>query len=216
MKTILNKSLIGLLVLLTRSGNSQGFMNLNFEDGNLTGYPPGSAVPASNAFPGWTVNAPYIFYDNFSLSGEAISIIDTNSSYLGYTIEGRYYAFFVAGNSPSSSQTITIGQSGAIPSWAQSITFWGTLGGMQVTFDGNPLYFSAIGNGPNYTIYRADISPYASQTGELLFTLPPYVNSANLDNIQFSNIPIPEPSTLSLIGLGLLSLGWHWRRRGQN
>ncbi len=99
--------------------------NLDFENANLEGYSPGNIVPAVNAFPGWTVNAVYIPYDDFSLSGESISIMDANSPFFTTTIQGTYYALFEAGNSPSSSQTISLGQTGTIPMGTESITFWG-------------------------------------------------------------------------------------------
>ena len=206
-------ALIGFLVLLGRVGNSQGFVNLNFENANLTGYPPESEVPAANAFPGWTVSADYVLYDNFSLSGEAISIIDTNSSYMGYTIQGKYYAFFEAGNSPGSTQTISLGQAGTIPTGTESITFWGDIGGLQITFDGQPLAFSEISSLANYNIYAADISQFAGDTGQLLFSMPAYGGSATLDNIQFSTSPVPEPGTLALWGLGGLSLAFRSRKK---
>ncbi len=211
MKTIVNKIvLIGFLVLLGRVGNSQGFTNLDFESAKID---LGGSYQnfVTNAFPGWTVNAPYVFYDDVSLSGNSVSIMDANG-YPPYPIQGIYFAFLASGNTPGNGQTISLGQTGTIPSWAQSITFWGTIGGMQVTFDGNPLSFSATGSGSHYTIYEADVSAYANQTGELLFTLPPYVNSATLDNIQFSSSPIPEPSTLSLTALGGLFLA-RWMRK---
>ena len=213
MKTIINKIvLIGLLVLLVRVGNSQGYVNLNFESANLTGYSPGGIVPATNAFPGWVVFAVYIPYDDFSLSGESISIMDTNSPFFTTSIQGKYYAWFVAGNSPSSSQTISLGQTGTIPLGTESLTFWGNIGGLQITFAGQSLAFSEIGSAANYNIYGANISQFAGDTGQLLFSLPPFVGNATLDNIQFSTSPIPEPSTLALCALAGVFLVWLNRR----
>jgi hypothetical protein len=212
MKTIKQIALIGLLVLPVHIGNSQGFVNFNFENANLTGYPPESTVPATSAFPGWTVNAQYILYDGFSLSGEAVSIIDSNSSYMGYTIQGNYYALFEAGNSPSSSQTISLGQTGTIPLGTESITFWGNIGGLQITFAGQSLAFGEIGSTANYNIYGANISQFAGDTGQLLFSLPAYDGSAALDNIQFSPSSVPEPNSLGLFALGGLFLAWRCRK----
>jgi len=186
-------------------GPAQGFVNLDFESAEIV-Y-DGYLLSVSNAFPGWAVTAPYITYDSPSLSGASISITDSNG-YPPYPVQGDYFVFLASANYAPTATTISLGQTGAIPSWAQTITFWGTVGGMQVSFDGNPLYFAAIGTGPNHTIYGADISAYANQSGELIFTLPPYVANATLDNIQFSSTPVPEPTALTLFCLGLVGLLW--------
>lgn len=213
--------LIAMLLSFAWIASGQGFFNLDFEDADLTGYSPGNGVPASSAFPGWTVNAPYILYDNFSLSGASISIIDTESSYRGYTIQGSYYADFEPANTPESPfyQSISLGQTGTIPVGTESITFWGNIGGLQITFDGQSLAFSEIGSTANYNIYGANISQFAGDTGQLLFTMPPHsidpgLYSAQLDNIQFSSSPIPEPGTFALLGLGVAFLIWHFVKRG--
>jgi len=208
MKTILKKiGLVGLITLLGWKGKSQGFVNLNFENANLTGYQQASLVPAANAFPGWTATAPYISYDAPSLSGNSISIFDTNPPYGGPVIQGAYYAFLASGNTPGLGQTISLGQSGTIPGGMQSMTFWGDIGGLQITFAGQSLAFSQTGSTANYNIYTADVSAFAGQSGQLLFSLPAYVNSATLDNIQFSSSPVPEPGILSLSALGGLLFG---------
>jgi hypothetical protein len=87
---------------------------------------------------------------------------------------------------------------------------------MQITFNSQPLNFLVTGSSANYDIYTADISAYAGQTGQLLFTVPPYVNSAILDNIQFSSSPVPEPAALALAALGAGLLGCLRRRQTFN
>jgi hypothetical protein len=214
MKTITNKIvLIGLLVLLVRVGNSQGFVNLDFESANLTGYSPGNVIPAANAFPGWTVSAGYIVYDDFSLSGGSISIFDSRPpSYLP-PIQGTYFAYVASANNPQNLYSISLGQTGTIPQSAESISFWGNDEGMQITFKGRPLDFLVTGNTANYNIYSADISAFAGQTGQLLFTAPPGTGSDMLDNIQLSPSPAPEPSSLGLFALGGLIVAWFHSRK---
>ena len=213
MKTILKKiGLIGLITLLRWEGKSQGFINLNFESANLTGYPQTSPVPAANAFPGWTVNAQYIIYDDASLGGASISIMDANG-YPPYPIQGNYFAFLASGNESDTDFSISLSQTGAIPLGMQSMTFWGNIGGLQITFAGQSLAFSETGSTANYNIYTADVSAFAGQSGQLLFSLPAYVNSATLDNIQFSTSPVPEPSTLCLTVLGGIAFAWRrWQK----
>jgi hypothetical protein len=210
----MNKHNITLIVLLagTCFGFSQGFVNLDFEAANLKGYSSGSEVPAANAFPGWTVNA-LIIYDNLSLSGESASICDTNNPTLIPAIQGRYFAILTSGNYPGTGVPISMGQTGQIPLWAQTISFWGDIGGLQITFGGQPLSFNATGGTPNYAVYQADISAFAGQTGQLLFTLPPYVSDARLDNIQFSSSPVPEPGAFGLFVLGGVLLAWRRLRK---
>jgi hypothetical protein len=74
------------------------------------------------------------------------------------------------------------------------------------------LTFNAIGSGSGYTIWQANISAYAGQTGQLEFTAP-WQTQGLLDNIQFSSFPVPEPSGLPLavLGAGLIGL-LRWRR----
>jgi hypothetical protein len=199
------------LLLENQPGFAQGFVNLDFESANLTGLPTGS-VPAANAFPGWTVNAQYIIYDDVSLSGNSISIMDANG-YPPFPIQGNYFAFLNSGNTPGMGIPVSLGQSGTIPLGTQSITFWGNIGGLQITFAGQSLAFSKTGSMAHYNIYAADISAFAGQTGQLLFSLPPYVNSATLDNVQFSSSSVPEPSQLALTALGAVLLGFRRRLR---
>jgi hypothetical protein len=204
-----------LLLAICQNGWGQGFANFNFESANLTGYSQGNLVPATNAFPSWTINAPYIVYDDISLSGGSLTIWDTNSPIVLAPIQGKYFVGLASVNE-GTGYSISLGQTGTVPSSAQSISFWGNIGGMQVTFNGQPLTFIYISNVLNYAIWGADISAYANQTGELLFTVPPFGDGATLDNIQFSSLPIPEPSALALAALGALVLGFHCRRSRPN
>ena len=194
----------GLLFAGKQFGWTQGFVNLNFEAANIAGYSSG-AIPATNAFPNWTVSPNYALYNTFSLSGNSISLLDTNSLYLpSPTIQGKFYVLLNSGNYPGTGIPISIGQTGQVPFAAQSITFWGSIGGLQITFNNQPLSFSTLGSTANYSIYGADISAFAGQTGQLLFTLPPYVGYATIDNIRFSSAPVPEPASFALAGLGTL------------
>ena len=106
-----------------------------------------------------------------------------------------------------------MGQTGAIPLGTQTIEFWGALGGMQVSFAGQPLSFAQIGSGPTYGIYGADVFAFAGETGELLFTVPPNTGGS-LDNIQFSTSPVPEPNSSGLFAVGGLFVAWRLWRKG--
>ena len=197
------------------SMEAQGtFQNLDFENANISGR-VFNRLPAADAFPGWSVNTPLIFYDDVSLSGGSISICDSNSPFSGVNhIQGSYFVFLASVNTPGPGNdfTISLGQTGQIPLLARSIEFWGSIGNMQITFAGQSLDFSTLATTANYNVYGADITAFAGQTGQLLFALPPFTGNAFLDNIQFSPQVIPEPSTICLFGLGAVLLGWRWRR----
>jgi hypothetical protein len=85
------------------------------------------------------------------------------------------------------------------------LLFWGYSS--EVSFGGHALSLSVLGITPNYDIYGADISAFAGQTGELRFTAPPQTLNI-IDNIQFSDQPVPEPGVLGLSALGALLVGW--------
>ena len=187
----------------------------------MLAFPPSpNYVNASSAIPGWTAYLDgnpqsVIGYDTVSLGGSAVFLEDANAPSGGgpSPIQGNY-SVFVQGPEPGLETSAAIGQTGTIPTTAQSLTFIGNLfGSLQLTFNGQNISFSAIGNGANFTIYGADIATYAGQTGQLLFTSP--VNSnALLDDIQFSPSSVPEPSELALGALGALLLGF--RRWGKS
>lgn len=203
-----------LLVNICGFAYSQGFfVNLDFEDATIQDL-TFNQIPATNAFPGWTVNALYVFYDDISLSGASISIMDTNPPSSFAPIQGKYYAWLFGAdpNVYGSNYSISLGQAGTIPLSAKSIIFWGSDQGLQITFNGQLLAFSEIGSTADYNIYTADISAYAGQTGQLLFTALPNAYGM-IDNIQFSSTAVPEPSVLGLSLLsGLLLAWWHWRK----
>jgi hypothetical protein len=201
--------LIVALVFAVRIGVSQGFVNLNFEAAKNLGVPGSfTQLSATNAFPGWTVSAYYILYDDVSLSGYDVSIIDTNTPYYTTPIQGKYYAMLIPVNLPGYGYYTSIGQTGQIPLSAESISFWGNIGSIQITFNGQPLSFVITDTTPNYFIYGADISAYAGQTGQLLFSVPPQSSGGILDNIQFSSTPVPEPGTFGLFAMGGALLAW--------
>ena len=210
---------------------AQGFMNLDFEAANPSGYSPGGGIPTSAAIPGWaayygtttgTNQSSEIGYDFISLGGEMISLQDRNatSSPLDFSVLPiqRNYSVLLQGPQPGLETSVAIGQTGTIPVGTQSLTFFGVLGGsvlggsLQVTFNGQNISYGAIGTGANYTIYGANIASYAGQNGELLFTTP--VQTVGLlDNIQFSSSPVPEPSELALLALGGLAYAWRYRQK---
>jgi hypothetical protein len=197
------------------TGAQGTFQNLDFEDANIVldpslPYYPNSTYTAS-ALPGWTIYGNFIgpsvmLYNAATIGSAAVSIQDGGGTSIAINPWQGSYSLYLQNNSVTFAP-VAIGQVGTLPGDIQSVTFFGDNPFMALTFNGHPIPLAAISSTPSYTIYGGNISAYAGQTGELRLQ-----GFGQLDNIHFSNQPIPEPTTLSLFGLGLLGLGW-WRRQ---
>jgi hypothetical protein len=201
--TAMKRCLIMMALFGIVGAPAQEFVNLDFENANLSSYNPG-LVPVSDAIPSWTaylggVAQANIYYDA-TPNQIGIYIYDSTA------LQGDY-SVLIQG---TPTEPASIGQTGTIPATAQSLTWWGI--GAEVSFEGQPLPFSAIGYTTHYTIYEADVSAFAGQTGQLLFTSSHFgpALGETIDNIQFSLIP--EPGVSSLLALGGLSFIYHRRK----
>ena len=205
---------ISLLLNIDQVGRTQGFVNLNYENATITtvSFPGGDRYTAT--IPGWSVNTPNningdpnsIGYNDISLSAPAVNMEGTNFTFPSLrAIQGNYSIFLQGGSTASNTNGATISQTGQIALVSQTLTYWGSA--LQASFNGQVLSFIAISNAPNFTVWAANITAFAGQTGQLSFTAP-WQTSSLLDNIQFSSSPIPEPNALSLSALGGLFLGW--------
>jgi hypothetical protein len=196
---------------------SQGFINLDFESANIIPvlgspiYPYEIAI--SDALPGWAVNGTTqgdMTYNDPSLGATSVNLWASNGS----QISGNYSVLLTGGLSPFPA---TISQTGLVPAGSESLTFEAQAGSssLVVSLGGQDLSYFAIGSGPNYTLYGADVSAFAGQSEQLIFSalnVSSGLNNWNLDNIQFSALPVPEPSSFGLFALGGLFVALlHWK-----
>ena len=219
---------IGVLIFGTKMCFCQRFLNLDFESANVKGYAVGSSsVPTASALPGWTAsysqpglgtaNTSQIWYDTISLGGAMIVVNDTNASSRMAPIKGYYSVLLVGGSYQTSA---SISQTGLIPNGTTTllVSSSGLLAGQfMVSVGGQSINMTPLQSFANYSIYVGDIASFAGQTAQLSFTaLPPatgfYENNIVLDNIQFSNSPVPEPGSLALLVAGGLLGAWRWKR----
>jgi len=202
---------------------SQGFLNLDFESANISGYPPNSMnVPISSALPGWgayfisggtTNTLTQVGYDAISLGSAGISVIDSNAPAFS-PLQGNYSAMLFG----SGFVTTAISQTGLVPNGTKSLmmdiyasdSFEVTLGGQAINMV--PLQIFS-----NYTLYGGDISSFANQVETLTLLAPPtgVPNITEWDAIVFSPSSIPEPSVFGLLILGGLFFGLR-RRHNQS
>ena len=101
-----------------------------------------------------------------------------------------------------------------MPADAHSLQFKAAaFSSFSVSLAGHNLVLIPIGTGANYTLFGADISAYAGQTGALTITALAAPNNGNyFDSFVFSTSAVPEPSVVGLLTLGGLFLGWRWRK----
>jgi len=209
------------LLLFCEGGQAQGFINLNFESARIVPIPDGEygaySIATTNALPGWTVyygssQQSQITYNDPAIGSTFVTLYATN----GQQLSGNYSVLLQGGQSASAA---SISQTGLVPSSAESLLFEGQqtgVGTLQVSLGSQDLSLFAISNALNYTLYGVDISTFAGQTEQLMFSAlenPTGYNNWNIDNIQFSSSPIPEPSAIGLSALGGLLLAWRHRRK---
>jgi hypothetical protein len=220
MKTnVIRTTIVGIVLLVAEHGYSQGtFVNLNFENPIPPLNPDADfSVPIANALPGWvgyigTNQTDRVVYNTISLGEAAISLQSATSSH--QPIEGNYSVILQGQFNPLNLPSLTsagIAQTGQIPVGSQSLRFYSGSEYVQATFAGQNIPLVQLDITGSYLTLGGDISGIAGQTGELKFTLPSGAFSYNIpyvDNIQFSNQLIPEPSVFGLFGLGALVLGW--------
>ena len=222
------------------SAQAQGtFQNLDFESATPSApimgplgpfyQPEGLALPGWNAYLGITQQSE-VLQNLYAAGAGSVDIFGPNYTAAGPQgdnpgiIDGKYTVFLQAGAPGPTEGNASIEQNGTIPSGAQSIEWkaWDynpSSSFLSVSFGGNVLSPVVLGSGANYTLYGADISAFAGQTGELEFTSvfsysgPSWIE---LDDISFStNSVSPEPSIVALTAIGGLLFGarkWFARR----
>lgn len=210
-----------ILFAFSRTASGQNFQDLNFEQAKIvrdtsSPYYP-YAVYTSDAIPGWTIAGNFmgtneIFYDGLSLGAPSVALFGTNSAYSPPPLDGKFSIGLyggVHGGPYTPGPGVSISQTALVPASAESIFFKAqeTYGGetLLLSLGGQNISFSAISTTANYTLYGGDISAFAGQIETLTFFAPTGINNYwELDDIQFSSMPVPEPKVLSIFGFGIL------------
>jgi hypothetical protein len=220
--------LVGGLALLVSASGAVGqgtFQNLDFEQATIVSDPSSpyypNAVYASDAIPGWTpdsfLGTNDVLYNEVTLGAAGVSILGTDG--IPPALDGKFSVYLYGGAVPSPGASIS--QTAVVPVGAESIMFeaenaGSVAGKLVVSLGGQNIPFSALSTGSNYTLYGSNIPAFGGQSEQLTFSaLAGGEYWWEIDDIQFSDSSVPEPTTLGLSALGALLLGWRVLRRRQ-
>lgn len=208
---------LGLIAPAQGQGTIQ-FQNLDFELAIATSsQQPGTMISTALAIPGWSawvdsVPQSQIGYNLWPPGAPNISLF-TPSWCPSCLVQGKYAINLQAGWRGTN---VSISQRGTIPADARSMRLFGfthspqihTVGAIQVALSGTALDLYRVGASITEQVWGADVSAFAGQTVELTLTAPaPNPQFTYLDQIQFSDVAIPEPGPLALLVIGAAGLG---------
>lgn len=207
---------LSLLAFLSTSVQAQGsFRNLGFEEALIAPGIPGGKVPTGIAIPGWSAFLDgsllaEISYQQFAPFRSDITLFDLTSG--ARTLDGLFSLslFSVGIGDTSIRQTGTVPQSSRFllfklgPRDQNPVPDWSTQPTIRV--NGEVINYEPLEFGLTYSLYAAEISPFAGQSVTLEFAAirpPRGVSAFFLDSIEFSNIPEPKISVLILLALAI-------------
>jgi hypothetical protein len=198
----------------------QSFQNMDFErPGNPKLAPDGIWITWALAVPGWQHakggDSTFVYHNTPPMGalGQYYFLID-ESAMNWSPLAGNCSLALVSGyynRRDTSSPWVPayIEQTAEIPSDAKFFQLL-AKGDFSLSLDSKPLTMSNLG-GNNWI---ADVSQYAGTTATLRVTSLAAELGAPVvvDNLHFTQQPIPEPSSLSLLGLGFAGFLWARRR----
>jgi hypothetical protein len=208
------KSLFALYLtslLAMPSAKAQGtFQNLDFEQGNPGSVAFAQNVPVATVLPNW-----FAYYGDVQQTDVGYNVITTGATQISlvggsqFHIDGNYSVLLQPGPSGAS-----ISQTGLVPLGSDSLLFEANGSGpLDVFIGGQNVSFSAVGSGPNYTLYGANISAWTGDSESLTFlaVADGSPGGVTLDDISFSTSVVPEPNPIALTAIGGLLFALYCR-----
>ena len=206
---------------------SGDFVNLGFDNGDTSVAEHNADLDsASRLVPGWGVSRPLVGYNLPRSYANCCSILDKpRFGLLPFPVVGRFSLgiFCSNGASPGESPApFVLKQSGYVPLGAEVMRFLYVGVDVRVFVNDQQLSVFLDSNRPSndplvptYTYWAADVRPFAGQTVDLQFEFRLASSGATemqvIDDISFG--VVPEPSAVSLLGLGGLAMCWVLKRR---
>ena len=203
--------MILIFAALNISARGQDFTNLNFESAyNLPGNPEnGESVPVTNAIPGWAaygsdgdVALVNIYYVSNNISGFATEV-ELEGGSLALNGNNLSVGLFNGGS---------VSQTGLVPNDAEYLQFEANSPlNMELILGGQSLSYSDVSEGSDYNVYSANIPMDMDGQMETVTFFMQDSGNTELDDIEFSSSPVPEPSEYALMGLGGIVFGVYRR-----
>jgi len=194
---------------------AQVFQNLDFESANVSNLPAGQFefVSVADGLPGWsaytgTNQLTQVGHNLITIGGADVGIWGPDYGFGFPPLQGAYTAILQPGPFIGQGPSASIAQTGVIPASAKSMRFLASLAytnDLIVTIGGQVAPVIPLGSGS----FGCDVSAVTGSVQEIEFTIAgTHGNDLNfLDAISFSTEPVPEPSGLSLLLIGIVGLG---------
>lgn len=213
-----------LAVGLVAPAAGQSFVNRNFENAVVVSHDPTFGFLDWNlAAPGWSHSSgsdtSTIYYGLEHMGGTQYYMLYDSSSPIsapGTQLAGRYSIGFSSGYAGPNSGTpwtqAYLSQTGAIAGDVQSVRFLARGASFDVFVGGVQIPVQFLGG----NAYAGDISAFAGTISEfkIVNTSLTIHDPVVVDNIVFSTVAVPEPSTVALTSMGVLAL-FLWFRTKQ-
>jgi hypothetical protein len=208
--------------------------------------PGASALPhwSWSGLPDTEIYQGNVYYDSFPLDAIVVGVAHTDAldgdysaalgDAVGFEVENHNVTLSQTGTVPADASSVRFdlfmyfftpsGETPSEPLWINN-SLQLSLGGTALSLVRTSLA-GGISNAGGPWLFQgevgADVTSFAGQTAELKFLSMPYVfvgadTLAFIDNIYFSPVPVPEPSSvvLAMCGLGALLACARWRSRTQ-
>ncbi|MCK9684709.1 PEP-CTERM sorting domain-containing protein [Scleromatobacter humisilvae] len=224
-------SVAAVLACLATSAAAQAFVDLDFDAANVP-LPPGSTsfMPWNEAAPGWSHSdgdsTSYVsWFPNAGYSQSYVLLLSPFGSASGPYGFGLKSGTFHEDEPRGPFVYAEISQTGRLGPQVTTIELLSSSYLFEVTLDGTGIAMQPVGldpTSPTYTEdmmgysgeWTGDVSAFAGQVVNLQITdlqTAPNPPGLAIDQIEF--LPVPEPSTAALLGLGLLATVLAGRRR---
>jgi len=205
------------------TASAQAFSNLNFEPTSVSG------IPADGIWLNWGLAAPgwhhpsggdsvFVYHKSPPQGSFAQYYFLVDSTSASWSpLEGQYSLALVSGhynrNDPSSPWVnASIEQTGVIPKDALSLQLF-AKGDFTLSINSKELSISSL----DKDLYGVDVSAYAGQsvTLQISSTTAQVQTPVIVDGLKFSVQAVPEPSSASLVVMGLVAVVLAKRRGGK-